>query len=113
MLAFFDPATQSYVAVKDATELCEKCQQPGTDDSRNLSGSVHEGLQCAACHFVKGSEMSLDPHQSCATCHPSVNPKHPDVTQLDITYQKPDSSNDIHFVTCVSCHPQGTPTPKP
>lgn len=112
-LAFFDPATQSYVAVKDTTDLCEKCHQPGTDDSRDLKGSVHEGVQCAACHFVKGTEMSLDPHQACATCHPTVNPKHPDVTQLDTTYLNPDSVNNIHFVTCAICHPQGTPTPKP
>lgn len=110
-LAFFDPTTQSYVAVKDATELCEKCHQPGTDDSRNLKGSVHEGLQCVACHFAKGSEMSLDPKESCATCHPTVNPKHPDVTQLDTNYFNPDSMNDIHFVSCITCHPNGTPTP--
>jgi hypothetical protein len=113
MLAFFDPTTQSYVAVKDTTELCEKCHQPGTDDSRNLMGSVHQGQQCGSCHFVKGTEMSLDPHQACATCHPAVNPKHPDVTTLDTTYLKADSKNNIHFVSCATCHPQGTPTPKP
>ncbi len=110
-LAFFDPAAQSYVAVKDTTELCEKCHQPGTDDSRNLKGSVHEGLQCATCHFQKGTEMSLDPKQSCQQCHPTVNTKHPDVTTLDTTYLKPDSPNDIHFISCNTCHPNGTPTP--
>lgn len=110
-LAFYDPTSQAYVAVKDATELCEKCHQPGTDDSRNLKGSVHEGLQCATCHFQKGAEMSLDAKQSCANCHPTVNPKHPDVTTLDTTYLKPDSPNDIHFVSCMTCHPNGTPTP--
>ncbi len=110
-LAFFDPATQAYVTVKDSTELCEKCHQPGTDDSRDLKGSVHEGLQCATCHFQKGTEMSLDPHQACANCHPKVNPKHPDVTTLDTTYLKADSANDIHFIKCSTCHPNGTPTP--
>jgi cytochrome c554/c'-like protein len=112
-LAFYDPAKQAYVPVKDSTELCEKCHQPGTDDSRDLKGSVHEGLQCATCHFQKGTEMSLDPHQSCAQCHPKANPKHPDVTQLDTTFLSADSKNDIHFLTCATCHPQGTPTPTP
>ncbi len=111
MLAFFDAASQAYMAVPDSTALCEKCHQPGTDDSRDLKGSVHEGLKCATCHFVKGSEMSLDPHQACAQCHPKVNPKHPDVTTLDTTFKSPDSKNDIHFLTCVTCHPAGTPTP--
>lgn len=109
-LAFYDPTKQAYVAVQTSTELCEKCHQPGTDDSRDLKGSVHEGLQCATCHFQKGTEMSLDPHQSCAQCHPKVNPKHPDVTQLDTTYASKESKNDIHFVTCAVCHPQGVPT---
>jgi hypothetical protein len=110
-LAFFDAATQKYVAVQDSTELCEKCNQAGTDDSRDLKGSVHEGLACAACHFQKGTAMSLDPKQSCANCHPTVNPKHPDVTKLDTTYISADSPNNIHFVTCSTCHPNGTPTP--
>jgi hypothetical protein len=110
-LAFFDAAAQSYVAVKDSTELCEKCHQPGTDDSRNLKGSNHEGLQCATCHFQKGTEMSLNPKQACQQCHPTVNPNHPDVTMLDTTYLNPDSPNDIHFASCITCHPNGTPTP--
>jgi hypothetical protein len=110
-LAFYDGTKKAYVPVKDTTELCEKCHQAGTDDSRDLKGSVHQGLQCAACHFVKGTEMSLDPHQACAQCHPGVNPKHPDVTQLDTTFKSADSQNNIHFVSCATCHPKGTPTP--
>lgn len=110
-LAFYDAATQKYVAVKDSTELCEKCHQAGTDDSRDLKDSVHQGLQCAACHFQKGTEMSLDPKQSCTTCHPAANPKHPDVTKLDTTYLSADSKNNLHFVSCAACHPSGTPTP--
>jgi hypothetical protein len=111
MLAFYDAATQKYVPVADSTTLCEKCHQAGTDDSRDLKGSVYEGLQCATCHFQKGTQMSLDPHQACTNCHPAANPKHPDVTTLDTTYLSADSKNNIHFVTCATCHPNGTPTP--
>jgi hypothetical protein len=111
-LAFWDPATQAYVAVKDSTELCEKCHQAGTDDSRDLKGSVHEGLKCAQCHLAPGSKMNLDPHEACKQCHPAVNPKHPDVTKLDTTYASADSKNNIHFITCKTCHGEaGPPTP--
>jgi hypothetical protein len=110
-LAFYDGTAKAYVPVKNSTELCSKCHQPGTDDSRDLKGSVHEGLQCAQCHFQKGTEMSLDPKGACATCHPKVNPKHPDVMGLDTTAKSPDSKNNIHFLACATCHPQGTPAP--
>jgi hypothetical protein len=107
-LAFFDQAKQAYLPVKDATELCSQCHQPGTDDSRDLKGSVHEGLQCVACHFQKGSQMSLDTTGSCAACHPKVNPKHPDVTTLDMSVFNQAGKN-FHFATCADCHPNGVP----
>jgi cytochrome c2 len=110
-LGFYDFAKQSYVAVGNTTELCEKCHQPGTDDSRNLKGSVHEGFQCVSCHFQEGSEMSLDPHGACAQCHPQVNTRHPDVTKLDTTYVSKDGENDIHFINCATCHPANSTDP--
>lgn len=108
-LAFYDATKRAYVPVRDSTTLCEKCHQPGTDDSRNLKGSVHQGLQCATCHFQKGSQMSLDARKACARCHPKVNPKHPDVTRLNTTFRSASSKNDIHFVKCATCHPKGVP----
>jgi hypothetical protein len=112
MLAFYNPEKRAYTAVKDSVELCEKCHQAGTDDSRDLKGSVHEGIQCASCHVQKATAMSMDPKGSCATCHPAANPKHPDVRTLDTTYGSPDSQNNIHFLNCTTCHPQGTPGEK-
>lgn len=103
-LAYYDPATQAYVPVKDATDLCEKCHQAGTDDSRDLAGSVHAGLQCTDCHFQTGSAHSLDPRGACVRCHPAVNPNHPDVTTLQTTYFTASSVNNIHFIKCGSCH---------
>ena len=105
MLAFWDGQAQSYVTVKDATELCQKCHQPGTDDSRDLAGSVHEGKQCTDCHMAPGSGMNIDPYDSCTRCHPGVDPRgHPDVRTLDTTYKRRDSQNNIHFLTCTTCH---------
>jgi hypothetical protein len=103
-LAFYDPTTHAYAPVGSTTELCEKCHQPGTDDSRDLAGSVHAGLECTDCHFVSGSEHSLDPTDACAKCHPAVRPNHPDVTKLETTYYRADSHINIHFVSCASCH---------
>ncbi|MBI3872815.1 MAG: hypothetical protein HY304_07045 [candidate division Zixibacteria bacterium] len=106
-LAFYDFAAEAYVSVASTTELCEKCHQAGTDDSRDLAGSVHEGIQCSACHLKPGSQMNIDPHESCGRCHPGVNPGHPDVTTLNTTYRSADSPNNIHFVQCATCHPTG------
>jgi hypothetical protein len=108
-LAFFDPTKQAYVPVGSTTELCEKCHQAGTDDSRDLAGSVHAGLECTDCHFVAGSEHSLDPTEACARCHPAVRPSHPDVTKLPTSYYQPGSPINIHFVTCASCHSWAVP----
>jgi hypothetical protein len=108
-LAFFDPTKEAYVPVGSTTELCEKCHQAGTDDSRDLAGSVHEGLQCTDCHFVAGSEHSLDPTEACARCHPAVRPDHPDVTKLPTTYYIPGSPINIHFISCASCHSWALP----
>jgi len=108
MLAFYNGTTGAYEPVADATALCEKCHQPGTDDSRDLKGSVHEGIGCVGCHLRRG--MAIDPRGSCGSCHPSVDVgKHPDVTTLDTTYRDVNSKNNIHFVTCKTCHPKGIP----
>jgi len=110
MLAFYDGAKGSYVAVASPTALCSKCHVPGTDDSRDLKGSVHQGLECVACHLKNG--MNIDARASCSTCHPKVGPAgHPDVTKLDTTALTKDSGNDIHFVKCKTCHPTGIPKP--
>ncbi len=112
-LAFYDGTTRKYVAVATATDLCEKCHQAGTDDSRDLKGSVHEGLQCVACHLVKG--MNINPMASCNSkaCHPKVDPKNmPTIEKLDTTFKSKDSTHNIHFITCTSCHEKRTPAPK-
>jgi hypothetical protein len=103
-LAYYDPTAHAYAPVQNATQLCEKCHQVGTDDSRDLAGSVHAGLQCTDCHFQPGSGHSLDPTGACSRCHPGVNPKHPDVTKLNTTYASANSPNNIHFISCANCH---------
>jgi len=106
MLAFYNGTTGSYEQVPDVTTLCEKCHQSGTDDSRDVKGSVHDGIGCEMCHVR--SQMNFDP--TCGQCHPAIGPgKHPDVTTLDTTYKDLNSKNNIHFVTCKSCHPKSIP----
>jgi hypothetical protein len=108
MLAFYNGTTGTYEPVQYATTLCEKCHQAGTDDSRDLKGSVHEGIECVQCHLQ--SDMNFSPKGSCAQCHPAIGPgAHPDVTKLDTTYKNVNSKNNIHFVTCKSCHPKTIP----
>ncbi|MFI5386753.1 MAG: cytochrome c3 family protein [Fimbriimonadales bacterium] len=104
-LAFFDPTVKAYVSVQSTTELCEKCHQAGTDDSRDLKGSVHESLQCTSCHFQPGSQMSLSPKDACVRCHSLFSDgRHVDVTKFDTTYANPNSAHNIHFLTCTTCH---------
>jgi hypothetical protein len=113
-LAFYDGTQQKYVKVANATELCEKCHVAGTDDSRDLKGSVHEGLQCVACHLTKN--MNINPMASCNSknCHPKVDPnKMPTIDKLDTTWRNKNSKNNIHFITCTTCHEARVPTPKP
>jgi len=66
---------------------------------------VHDGKQCGDCHLAPGTKMNLDPHLACTQCHPAAGPAgHPDATTLDTTYKSADSKNNIHFITCKSCH---------
>lgn len=111
MLAFYDGTKGAYLQVASVTALCEQCHKAGTDDSRDLKGSVHEGLQCVACHLRNG--MNINPRGSCGLCHPKVDPKgQPPVATLDTTYKNVKSKNNIHFISCKSCHPKGIPRPR-
>ncbi len=101
MLAFYDPTTQTYDTVAP-TDLCEKCHQAGTDDSRDLAGSVHQGLTCIACHLRNG--MNIDARNACSSCHPKVDPPgHPAITDLHTSFD-PASPYNVHFITCKICH---------
>lgn len=102
-LSFYDAAKGRYTPVANVTTLCEKCHQVGTEDSRDLAGSVHQGLECTACHLRGG--MNMSPKEACKTCHPKVDPwGHPSVATLDTSYRSDKSPHYIHQVTCRSCH---------
>lgn len=85
--------------------LCIQCHAPGfahgvgTQDDRTPSG-VHEGLSCMACH----SPHSNDARTSCRNCHPAISNCKLDVTTMNTTYLNKDSPNNIHFISCTSCH---------
>ncbi|HYK88921.1 MAG TPA: multiheme c-type cytochrome [Acidobacteriota bacterium] len=96
------------------TRICYQCHAPeaehqiATGDDRTPKG-VHEGLSCIACH----APHSLDTRQSCAGCHPRLSNCGLDVAKMDTTYAKPESSHNVHFVTCAECHVKGVPPRRP
>jgi hypothetical protein len=89
-----------------ANKLCLQCHSPnayhlaGSEDDRTPTG-VHEGISCLACH---------DPHSnsaqnSCIKCHTDVSANcRLDVRKMNTSYFNPESKNNIHFVSCTSCH---------
>ena len=93
-------------AIDSHTLLCQQCHSPdyvhrtGSEDDRTPIG-VHEGLSCTACHKVHAG----DTHESCVQCHSEVSKNCKlDVRQMNTTYLSKNSSNDIHRITCTSCH---------
>jgi hypothetical protein len=90
--------------------LCTQCHAPnafgqaGTGDDRTPTG-VHEGISCAACH----KPHSNDTRGSCVTCHPKFTSCGRDVMAMDTTYRSRASTNNIHRMRCIDCHPAGVP----
>lgn len=86
-------------------KLCTQCHSPnfahaaGTQDDRTPTG-VHEGLSCMACH----SPHSNDARNSCKNCHPAISNCKLDVTKMNTTFVDIKSTNNIHSVSCTSCH---------
>jgi hypothetical protein len=89
---------------------CVQCHSPdarhqaGTSDDRTPRG-VHEGIGCMACH----NPHSNDARQSCIKCHPAISNCKLDVTTMNTTFSDTNSPNDIHWVSCASCHEPGSP----
>jgi hypothetical protein len=92
---------------------CVQCHAPnarhqaGTSDDRTPCG-VHEGISCTTCH----EPHSNDARQSCIKCHPAISNCKQDVTTMNTSFYKPNSSNNIHWVACTDCHKQGDLTRK-
>ncbi len=89
----------------DAYKLCVQCHAPnvthqvGSSDDHTPVG-VHEGISCNVCH----EPHSNNPRNSCNKCHPAISNCKLDVKTMNTTYLSPDSPNDIHFISCKSCH---------
>lgn len=84
---------------------CKQCHAPnvwhqsGSSDDRTPTG-VHEGISCMACH----EKHSNNSKRSCKSCHPAISNCGLDVTTMNTSYASPESKNNIHFVSCESCH---------
>jgi len=138
-LRFFDPATYAYSDVTSATDLCTRCHQTGSDDSRTPDpASVHAGLQCTDCHMTNtdgtiSHTLSAGPADGSGTlantacgrtgCHASPgNPAgHPDVTMLATSLSDPATyaadplniqwdANQRHNVHFITCDTCHQPT---
>jgi len=89
---------------------CIQCHAPnarhqaGTSDDRTPRG-VHEGLTCLACH----DPHSNDARQSCKNCHPAISNCRLDVTAMNTSFTDPKNPNNIHWISCTSCHDPGSP----
>ncbi len=90
--------------------LCMQCHaasaghQAGTADDRTPRG-VHEGIACVQCHHPHRQETA----PSCAGCHPGLSNCGLPVETMDTTFRSLDSRHNIHFVSCLDCHPGGAP----
>ena len=93
-------------AIDPGTLLCQQCHAPdythqaGSQDDKTPVG-VHEGIGCTVCH----QGHSLDTRQSCVLCHSEVSKNcKKDVRKMNTSYLSKTASNDIHRLTCTSCH---------
>ena len=104
-IAMFTDGKAVKVSDDPAQRLCTQCHAPGfahgtgSQDDRTPTG-VHEGLSCMACH----SPHSNDARNSCGNCHPAISNCKLDVTTMNTTYLNINSPNNIHSVSCTSCH---------
>jgi len=104
-IEMFNNGKSVKVSDDPAQKLCIQCHAPnfahvtGTEDDRTPTG-VHEGLSCMACH----SPHSNDARNSCKNCHPAISNCKLDVTTMNTTYADIKSTNNIHSISCTSCH---------
>jgi hypothetical protein len=104
-IQMFDQCKPIKVSDDPATKLCMQCHSPNfarqtcSEDDRTPTG-VHEGISCTACH----SPHSNSTRESCKTCHPAISNCGLDVTKMNTTFADLKSPNNIHSVSCRSCH---------
>lgn len=104
-IAMMDKGKPIKVSDDPANKLCVQCHSPnfthqtGSEDDRTPTG-VHEGISCLACHAAH----SNDARNSCKNCHPAISNCGLDVTKMNTTFLDINSQNNIHLVSCSSCH---------
>lgn len=107
-IAMFSNGKPVKVSDDPVQKLCMQCHSPnfthhaGSEDDRTPTG-VHEGLSCMSCH----SPHSNDARNSCKSCHPAISNCKLDVTTMNTTFIDINSPNNIHSVSCASCHHDG------
>jgi hypothetical protein len=108
-IAMHDKGRPVQAAEDATTRLCLQCHAPdawhqaGSNDDRTPTG-VHEGLACTACHAPHSNEAFA----SCDNCHPALSNCGLDVKRMDTSYRNPESPNNIHRISCTTCHEHPT-----
>jgi hypothetical protein len=104
-IAMHDRGRAVQTAGDASSRLCLQCHAPdawhqaGSRDDRTPTG-VHEGLSCIACHAPHSNDASA----SCSHCHPALSNCGLDVKTMDTSYRNPESPNNIHHLSCTTCH---------
>jgi len=96
------------VSKDPASKLCVQCHSPnayhiaGSEDDRTPTG-IHEGFSCVACHDAH----STSAQNACNKCHTDVSPNCKlNIRTMNTTYFYAESENNIHHISCSSCHPE-------
>lgn len=107
-VVMMDGDREVLVSDDPSTLLCMQCHAPnflhhaGSEDDRTPVG-VHEGIGCITCH----KPHSGDTRESCVQCHPAMSNCGLDVMEMNTTFRARNSPNDIHRISCASCHVDG------
>lgn len=108
LLAYRDAESGEHVAAPATIDLCLECHGPRMSEKPMWPGAIHGTVKCGTCHSHTGTPESPSWKRACTKCHPREDDLHGQVWTLDTTYLSPQSKQDVHTLTCESCHASAT-----
>lgn len=113
LLAYRDAESGETVAAPTSVELCLACHTPRMSEKPMWPSAIHASVKCGTCHSHMTTRESPSWKRACTKCHPRADDLHGQVWTLDTTFLSPDSAQDVHTMTCQSCHASATAAPTP